>query len=472
MKTVRLRSLQAKLALRLAALYVAATAIAVTALIYQAYETADTLNDRELSLRAVDLARYVTVDSTGAARLELPTELAARYQAAGNSDIFAVRRSSNAGVAASPPTFGEVAAKWPAGTDEPSYFHLRDFGGEGREYYGLTVVQSSAAGPLSVSVARAADADILVHSLLREFVLDLGWMIPLLVIATLVVGAVAIRSAFKPVAEVSKMAAAIGPGATSIRLPETNLPSEITPLVTAVNRALDRLEQGFQVQRQFTANAAHELRTPLAIVTAALDVVEENGEITKIKTDVARMNRLIDQLLRVARLDAVALDVSDAVDLNDVASEIVAAMAPWSLARKRFIALHANTEPVVVKGNRYAIGDAIRNLVENAVAHAPPSSEVTVSTSANGTVSVTDRGPGISAEQRKHIFERFWRGSGKGGSGAGLGLAIVREIMKAHQGSVSVDDNPSGGIIFTLRFGYPMSQQKKKSPAGATGLSE
>ena len=464
MKTVWLGSLQVKLALRLAALYVAATLIAVAGLIYQAYETADTLNDRELSLRAADLAHYVSVDSTGAARLELPAELAARYRASGNTDIFAVRRAPDAVVAASPPNFGEVAAKWPAGTDDPSYFHLKDFGDEGREYYGLTVVQSSAAGPLSVSVARAADADILVHSLLREFVLDLGWIIPLLIVATLVVGAVAIRSAFKAVAEVSQMAAAIGPGATSIRLPETNLPSEIIPLVTAVNRALDRLEQGFQVQRQFTANAAHELRTPLAIVTAALDVVEGNGEITKIKTDVARMNRLVDQLLRVARLDAVALDVSDAVDLNDVASEIVAAMAPWSLARKRFIALHANAQPVVIKGNRYAIGDAIRNLLENAVAHTPPSSEVMVSTSSNGSVSVADRGPGIPAEERKHIFERFWRGSGKGGSGAGLGLAIVGEIMKAHHGSVSVDDNPGGGIIFTLRFGHLTSRRNKTGP--------
>lgn len=469
MKIPRLRSLQARLALRLAVLYVAATTIAVAALIYQAYETADTLNDRELSLRAADLSQHVAVDTSGTVRLELPPELSARYQAAGNADIFAIRTGRDAVLMASPPNFGKTAAKWPMGTDEPSYFHLKDFGSEGHEYYGLTLVLNSGAGPVSISVARAADADVLVESLLREFVLDLGWIIPLLVIATLTVGVLAIRSAFRPVAEVSQKAAAIGPGTTSIRLPEANLPSEITPLVAAVNHALDRLEHGFDTQRRFTANAAHELRTPLAIVTAALDVIEDSDQIAKIKADVARMNRIVDQLLRVARLDAVALDVSDAVDLNDVASEIVAAMAPWALARKRCIALHANAEPVMVTGNRYAIGDAIRNLVENAVAHAPPATEVTVSTSVDGSVSVADCGPGIAAECRKHVFERFWRGSGKGGSGAGLGLAIVMEIMKAHQGSVSIHDNPGGGAVFTLRFGRLASPQNKKGPAALAG---
>src|SRR6266853_38089 len=119
MKTVRLRSLQAKLALRLAALYMAATAIAVGVLIYQAYETADTLNDRELSLRAADLARHVVVDPDGVARLDLPPGLAAGYQAADDVDIFAVRGTAGKMVAASPPSFGEIAAKWPAATDEP-----------------------------------------------------------------------------------------------------------------------------------------------------------------------------------------------------------------------------------------------------------------------------------------------------------------------------------------------------------------
>lgn len=146
MKVLSPKSLRAKLALRLAVLYVAATTIAVGILIYQVYDTAGTLNDRELGLRASDLARYVTVDSAGVVHLELPPALAASYQAAGDADLFAIRRSAKAVVAASPPTFGDVATNWPIGTDDPSYFHLRDFGG--REYYGLTVVQNSAAGPV------------------------------------------------------------------------------------------------------------------------------------------------------------------------------------------------------------------------------------------------------------------------------------------------------------------------------------
>ena len=111
MNAFPVRSLQAKLAFRLAALYVAATVIAIGILIYQAYETAESLNDRELSSRAADLARYVTVNGAGAALLELPPALAASYQAARNTDIFAVRRAADTIVAASPPNFGEVAAK-------------------------------------------------------------------------------------------------------------------------------------------------------------------------------------------------------------------------------------------------------------------------------------------------------------------------------------------------------------------------
>ncbi len=439
----RLRSLQLRLALRLAALFIIGSAAIVGVLVWRAYDTADTLADRELSLRAADLAKYVAPGPDGTARLALPPALREAYGAAPDADIFAIRGRDGRVIAAMPDAFGSVVERWPALPDDASYFHLPGIAGRTQDYYGLGVNLDSAAGPLSIWVARAAGATALVHSMLEEFVLDIAWVIPLFMLLALAIAILAIRSTLRPIREVSEIAASIGPSTTSVRLPQANLPSEIVPLVSAVNRALGRLEQGFAVQRQFTANAAHELRTPLAIITGALENMEPNPEVGKLKTDVARMNRLIEQLLSVARLDAIALDVSGRVDLNDVASETVANLAPWAIAQERTIAFVGADRPVIVSGNAFAIDDAIRNLVENAVGHAPPRTEVTVSTRADGTIDVSDHGPGVPHEDRERIFERFWRGKAAPSHGAGLGLAIVAEIMKAHGGSVRINAGPA-----------------------------
>ena len=164
------------------------------------------------------------------------------------------------------------------------------------------------------------------------------------------------------------------------------------------------------------------------------------------------MNRLVEQLLCVARLDSVALDVSSPVDLRQLAEEVVGAMAHLALAAGLTIALTGADHPVVVIGNAAAITDALRNLIENAFVHAPPGTEVVVEVDPTGTISVQDSGPGVPAEDRQRIFERFWRGKGVRTGGAGLGLAIVMEIVRAHGASVTVSNRVPRGARFDLRF--------------------
>ncbi|HWF65382.1 MAG TPA: ATP-binding protein, partial [Rhizomicrobium sp.] len=266
------------------------------------------------------------------------------------------------------------------------------------------------------------------------------------------IGVWTIRTGLRRVAAISRRAAQIDPRSTDVRLPVEGLPSELRPLVQAVNSAFDRLQEGFAVQRRFTANAAHELRTPLTMLTAGLDELQANEAVGKLRADVMRMNRLVNQLLQVARLDAVPLDVNAQVDLARVAAQVVEYLAPWAIALHRTVGLDAHEGPILVSGNAEEISNAIRNLVENAVWHSPQGTEVMVSVSADRAVTVIDRGPGVPVEDRSRIFSRFWRGKAVAVPGAGLGLSIVAEIMRLHGGAVEVGDVPGGGAFFKLSF--------------------
>jgi signal transduction histidine kinase len=445
-------SLQFRLALRLFLLFATATVVVLAVILGKAWMAASEISQRDLDRRATDLAQHVVGLADGGARLELPPELASIYDSTAQTYVYAVRTSDGRLVAASPRELGELAGNWPLGGDEPDFFSLKAFGSNALDYYGYTVRIDGSVGPLSVTVAAATGATEFIHTILEEFVLDTAWLIPLVVALVLAVGVLSIRRGLQPLREVSALAATIGPNHTDIRLPEEDLPDELRPLVAAFNKALDRLEQGMLLQRRFTANAAHELRTPLAIITAEIDDVEDNDRLASIKEDVGRMNRLVDQLLRVARLDNLSLDVSGVVDLAAVAAEVAAAMAPFAIRQYRTVAMREPEDRIMIRGNPDAIADAIRNIIENAISHAPAGTEVTVIVEADGGVAVADRGPGVRASDRDHVFERFWRGKGEKTPGAGLGLAIVKEIMEAHGGRVDVTDNPSGGALFSLRF--------------------
>jgi two-component system, OmpR family, sensor histidine kinase TctE len=152
-----------------------------------------------------------------------------------------------------------------------------------RDYSGVSIRLDSAAGLLSVLVAEVPGGSQLVHSILREFVFDIAWYVPPFMALALGLAAFSVRKSLLPLRKASAQAGAIGPGSIALRLPEADVPTEALPLVIAVNHAFDRLEQGFVIQRRFTANAAHELRTPLTIITARLDTLEGNGELSALR---------------------------------------------------------------------------------------------------------------------------------------------------------------------------------------------
>jgi len=445
------RSLQAQLALRLTAVLLVAAVIGVVALFHESDQTADTLRRQELLQRAEDLARRVDRAADGTVQVRFSAELEQLFNAPGASDFFVLRSERGDILATSRPDLAVATGDWPSAAAEPRYTRIKRFGPGNREYCALSLLADSPAGPVTLIVARALEADTLAHGVLTDFVRDIAWAVLLFALAILAVGIWTIRRGLDSLRAVSAQAGTIGPQTTGVRLAADGLPSELRPLVAGFNQALDRLERGLILQREFTANAAHQLRTPLAILTAQLEQLPDSPSVQLLRGDAARMNRLVEQLLRVARLDSVPPSQA-AVELNALAASAVRGLAPWAIGQKRMIGLDGPDQSVWVSGTADAVEDALRNLIENAVTYSPPQSEVTVSVLAEGAISVADRGPGIAEQDRQRIFERFWRGRTAHGQGAGLGLSIVAQVAAAHGGSIEVAQTPGGGATFTLRL--------------------
>jgi signal transduction histidine kinase len=449
--TPKHRSLQARLAWRVGAVLVASILIVSGVLGHYVWRTIDDLDDASLQIQAQQIAVHVgTADGTPV--LDLPENVRNEYAASGDGYMYALIDDAGRVMAASSDKARAFMAVLPPELlrSAPAFFRLPDDSGRDTPYIAYLTELESAPGVLLAVAQGHLHQDVFVDTVLTEFIEHIGWWVILTMAGTLAISISTIRECLKPLAVVSARAARITPASADIRLPVAGVPSEIVPLVEAVNAALDRLEQGFDAQRRFTANAAHELRTPLAVLTARLDGLQDKAAATVLGLDVARMTRLVDQLLRVARLEARPAPDLRHVELNAVAADVVAFMAPLAVAGGKSLALERNREEANADPNDLA--DAIRNLVENALQHAPGNGEVVVAVASGGTITVRDDGPGISEGERERIFERFWRAGAPGSGGAGLGLSIVQEIVRAHGGSVEVDTVDGGGTIFSIRI--------------------
>ncbi|MGO8911093.1 MAG: sensor histidine kinase [Bradyrhizobium sp.] len=312
-----------------------------------------------------------------------------------------------------------------------------------------------AVGDKTVWVQAAEDlanSDVLIDDIVEDFYKHVGWITLPILLVLLVTDIAIFRRALLPLRQASEIAREIGPARTDIRLPLNEIPSEVRPLVSAINKALDRLDQGFRVQREFTADAAHELRTPLSILRTRVETLDDPRVAKALHLDIEAMSRVVSQLLDIAELEAFAIDPLEVADLQGACAEVAEFIAPLALEQGREIALLGATTPVWVKGNAEMIKRAIRNLAENAIKHTPKDTVVEFVVEDNGTVTVLDRGPGISSEERDLIFQRFWRRDRNQQGSTGLGLSIVQRIAELHGATIEVQNRVLGGAQFSLHF--------------------
>lgn len=409
----------------------------------------DTLRDRSLLAQAADVAAHVTITDDGVS-LSLPPNLDDAYDRPDRQFIYLIVDEAGRVLASSHGQQALLAPLPEAGSDP--YFSLPDLAGRGA-YYGVTApLGKGETPPLYVQVAQGSlHEDVLADSLVEEF-LEQSWHFLLLLGAGIISVTVwTVRQSLAPVTALSHLARRIGPANLDRRLPEDGLPLEVLPLVQAVNRSLDRIEEGYRRERDFTANAAHELRTPLAVLKANIETMSGLDEVPQLLEELGGLERLVTQLLRLSQVDNLALRPDEKADLRDVARSVAEQLAPVALAAGKSISLSGGG-PVSVHGNADFLGLALRNLTENALAHTPRGEAVEIRLGPGAAVTVIDRGPGLQPGEEARIFERFFRGRADAYAGAGLGLSIARWIAIIHGGSIETGQEGGKGAAFTLRL--------------------
>ena len=230
-------------------------------------------------------------------------------------------------------------------------------------------------------------------------------------------------------------------------------PQEVAELVKALNVALEKLRVSIEAEKQFLQDAAHALRTPLAIVKARLELDGEKVDKISLVEEVDGLIRLASQLLASANAERLALPSDARANLSDLGRDIVSNMTPLAIRAGVDLGYSDNGGHATVRGDADAISHALKNLIENALKFTPRGKSVTVHVEHNPpAISVTDEGPGIPEGAEEKIFERHSRGKFGDGKGAGLGLSIVRRIMGAHGGMVTYVRTTTPGATFRLTF--------------------
>ena len=409
----------------------------------------DNIHDEAMEKQAVSVADHLVVQTDGSLSLELPPDLQGLYSQPYGRYFYAVVDDGGKTLFSS---LTDRTAIFP--TDpRPAAVRFHEIQKGNAVISGASIRRVIGSQTVWVQAAEdLANRDVLIDDIVADFFKNVGWITLPILLVLLVTDIAIFRRALLPLRQASEIAQHIGPTRTDVRLPVDEIPDEVRPLVLAVNLALDRLDQGFRVQREFTGDAAHELRTPLSILRTRVDTLEDQGAAKALHQDIEAMSRIVGQLLDIAELDAFTISPAEVADLHAVCAEVAGFIAPLALEQGKEIALIGSGTPVWVKGNAEMMKRAIRNLAENAIKHTPRQSVVEFVLEESGKVSILDQGPGISDEERELIFRRFWRRNRSQQGSTGLGLSIVQRIVELHNATVTVENRATGGAQFSIHF--------------------
>jgi two-component system sensor histidine kinase TctE len=436
-----------------------------------AQATASLVQDRALLASAKFIAEQVNWDE-GTLHANVPPAALELFQSPDHDRVY-LNVSTDTGVLlAGTPAFPATAAQ--AGTQtgghsgNPYWFDAAIYDQPIRAVaYTRAMYDAGKLHQVTIAVGKTTSShDHMVRDLWRPSMIR--QLMTLLLACVLVVGGLTFE--LRPIVKLKNDVIDRGP-MQLVPIQADRLQSELRPVVDAINRCIQRLNFHVSAQRRFIADAAHQLRTPLALLDTQIQFARKRDAsdpqldevLGAMQNSSHKMVALTNKLLLLAQaeaLDTYTMSLQE-VDLVAISVDTVATLTQWAGRREIDLGIEPLAQSVTVNGNPSLLLALLSNLVDNAIRYSPDRSIVTVTVAQqhdSAVLIVADNGPGIAAEARTRVFERFYRGGQTGTEGTGLGLAIVKEIVSAHNGSVSLSTPERGsGLHVTVRL--PLARQ-------------
>jgi signal transduction histidine kinase len=309
---------------------------------------------------------------------------------------------------------------------------------------------------------------VMADEMVEHVVIPVLSVVPALGLAMILTTAIGLRPLERTARQAAALGEAVDTRARFMPLSTEKLPLEFYEVVTAINTMLLKIEHAFDLQKQFTSDAAHELRTPLAILLLELDQLPPGPTVNDIRESVKKLAALIEELLQFAQAENASKEERQPVDLVAIARAVCEDLASPAHKRRQIIEFEATDQAVTIFGHQPLIETAIRNVVDNALKYSPEGTTISVSVDPSSQVLISDAGPGIRDEHKELVFNRFWRGNRRHATGVGIGLAMVRRIAELHGGSVRVEDRTGGGTRVILSFAAAASPTLAKGEVAKT----